>query len=231
MISGGIFALRSSVRTPMKRDATLEKTWRMSNGSGKPRKSISRNTKRMAAALLALIWIRHFKALTLTTLQRIRQLKTQKLYMHVDGRQKKECTASRGRLCLMYVMHLSTMTMQLPLAQMSNRDGEAGMETMLWDISVIPNGTGQEIPYASSGSSTYECVGPLRTFHTFSPLVSPSKTLAVSLFVFVGVWGVGVFVALSCFCFLFCKCFGIPNSPRILDLDDRQGLIASSAMQ
>ena len=59
--------------------------WRMSNGSGKPRKSISRNTKRMAAALLALIWIRHFKALTLTTLQRIRQLKTQKLYMHVDG--------------------------------------------------------------------------------------------------------------------------------------------------
>ena len=58
-----------------------------------------------------------------------------------------------------------------------------------------------------------------------------SKTLAVSLFVFVGVWGLGVCVALSCFCFLFCKCFGIPNSPRILDLDDRQGLIASSAMQ
>ena len=131
----------------------------------------------------------------------------------------------------MYVMHLFTMTMQLLLAQMSNRDGEAGMETMLWDIRVIPNGSGQEIPYASSGSSTYECVGPLRTFHTFSPPVSPSKTLAVSLFVFVGVWGLGVFVALSCFCFLFCKCHGISNSPRILDLDDRQGLIASSAMQ
>ena len=112
----------------------------MSNGSGKPRKSISRNTKRMAAALLALIWIRHFKALTLITLQRIRQLKTQKLCMHVDGRQKKGCTVSRGRLCLMYVMHLFTMTMQLLLAQMSNRDGEAGMETMLWDIRVIPNG-------------------------------------------------------------------------------------------
>ena len=121
--------------------------------------------------------------------------------------------------------------LQLLLAQMSNRDGEAGMETMLWDIRVIPNGSGQEIPYASSGSSTYECVGPLRTFHTFSPPVSPSKTLAVSLFVFVGVWGLGVFVALSCFCFLFCKCHGISNSPRILDLDDRQGLIASSAMQ
>ena len=59
--------------------------------------------------------------------------------MHVDGRPKKECTVSRGELGLMYVTRLSTMTMQLPLAQMSNRDGEAGMETMLWDISVIPN--------------------------------------------------------------------------------------------
>ena len=61
----------------MKRDATLEKTWRMSNGSGKPRKSISRNTKRMAAAL------------TLTTLQRIRQSKTQKA-LHARRRQTKE---------------------------------------------------------------------------------------------------------------------------------------------
>ena len=127
----------------------------------------------------------------------------------------------------MYVMHLSTMTMQLLPAQMSNRDGEAGMETMLWDISVIPNGTGQEIPYASSGSSTYECVGLLRTFHTFSPPISPSKTLAVSLFVFVGVWGLGVLLL----CRVFVSCYGISNSPRILDLDDRQGLIASSAMQ
>ena len=33
------------------------------------------------------------------------------------------------------------------------------------------------------------------------------------------------------FWFLFCKCLGIPNSPRSLDLDDRQGLIARSAMQ
>ena len=39
------------------------------------------------------------------------------------------------------------------------------------------------------------------------------------------------FVALVCFCFLFCECLGIPNSPRSLDLDDRQGLIARSAMQ
>ena len=40
-----------------------------------------------------------------------------------------------------------------------------------------------------------------------------------------------LFVALLCFWFLFCKCLGIPNSPRSLDLDDRQGLIARSAMQ
>ena len=39
----------------------------------------------------------------------------------------------------MYETRLSRMTMQLPLAQMANRDGEAGMETMLWDINVIPN--------------------------------------------------------------------------------------------
>ena len=34
-----------------------------------------------------------------------------------------------------------------------------------------------------------------------------------------------------CFCFQFCECLGIPNSPRSLDLDDLQGLIARSAMQ
>ena len=33
------------------------------------------------------------------------------------------------------------------------------------------------------------------------------------------------------FGFLFCECLGIPNSPRSLDLDDRQGLIARSAMK
>ena len=127
--------------------------------------------------------------------------------------QTKEGMYRIKRQALPDVRDLSTMTMQLPLAQMSNRDGEAGMETMLWDISVIPNGTGQEIPYASSGSSTYECVGLLRTFHTFSPLVSPSKTLAVSLFVFVGVWGLGVVVALLCFCFRNPE-FSAHNRPR-----------------
>ena len=72
-IFGGISSSQSSVRTPMRRAATLEKTWRMSNRSGKPRNIISSNTRRMALALLALSWIRQFKALTLTTLQHIRQ--------------------------------------------------------------------------------------------------------------------------------------------------------------
>ena len=95
------------------------------------------------------------------------------------------------------------------------------------------------IPHASSWSSTYECVGLLRTFHLFSPRVSHSNTCRPLSFVcFVLLFG---FVALVCFCFLFfallcfwflfCKCLGIPNSPRSLDLDDRQGLIARSAMQ
>ena len=38
--------------------------------------------------------------------------------------------------------------------------------------------------------------------------------------------------ALCFVCFLFCKCHGIfSNPPRVLVLDDRQGLTASSAMQ
>ena len=117
----------------------------------------------------------------------------------------------------MYVMNLSTMTMLLLLARMPNRDGEAGMKTMLRDINVISNGTGQEIPYASSWSSTYESVGPLRTFHSFSPPVSPSNDTCRVLACFVGVWcclvGVLLFV-LSCFCFLFCKCHEISQILR-----------------
>ena len=73
-------------------------------------------------------------------------------------------------------------------------------------------------------------LGRFERFTLFSPRVSPSKHLPCSFF-FVLCFGFGVFVALSCFCFLFCKCFGIPNSRRSLDLDDLQGLIASSAMQ
>ena len=92
-----------------------------------------------SATLLVLTWPRHFMALVLTTLRRTMQLKNRRHYMHVDGRQKTAFTVLRGRLCLMYVMHLSTMTMLPPLAQMPNRDGGTGMKTMLWDINVIPS--------------------------------------------------------------------------------------------
>ena len=68
--------------------------------------------------------------------------------------------------------------------------------------------------------------------------VSPSSHLAFHIpntcrVLFVLCCGLGLGGLLLCcvFGFLFCKCFGIPNSPRSLDLDDRQGLIASSAMQ
>ena len=73
-------------------------------------------------------------------------------------------------------------------------------------------------------------LGRFGRFTLFSPPVSHSKHLPCS-FCFVLCFGFGVFVALLCFCFLFCKCFGILNSQRSLDLDDRQGLISSSAMQ
>ena len=104
---------------------------------------------------------------------------------------------------------------------------------MLRDINVIPNGTGQEIPYASSWSSTYASVGPLRTFHSFSPPVSPSNDTCR---VFVCLcWCLGCFAwvllfVLSCFV-SFASVMEFLNPPRVLDLDDRQGLIASSAMQ
>ena len=152
--------------------------------------------------------------------------------MHVDGRQKKVFTVLRGRLCLMYVMHLSTMTMLLLLAQMSNRDGGTGMKTMLWDINVIPNGAGQGIPYASSWSSTHESCGQLRAFHSFSPLVSPSNDTCRWSFVLVFC----LFVCVFC-CFVVCwfpvlqVSWNFSNPPRVLVLDDRQGLTASSAMQ
>ena len=65
---------------------------------------------------------------------------------------------------------------------------------------------------------------------TFSHLAFHIPTLAGScLCLFCVV--VCLVVLFLCFWFLFCKCLGIPNSPRSLDLDDRQGLIARSAMQ
>ena len=72
-------------------------------------------------------------------------------------------------------------------------------------------------------------LGRFGRFTLFSPCVSHSNTCRLLSFVcFVLLFG---FVALVCFCFQFCECLGIPNSPRSLDLDDRQGLIARSAMQ
>ena len=71
-------------------------------------------------------------------------------------------------------------------------------------------------------------LGCFGRFTLFSPRVSHSNTCRLLSFVcFVFLFGF-VFVV---FWFLFCKCLGIPNSPRSLDLDDRQGLIARSAMQ
>ena len=133
-IFGGISSSQSSARTPMRRAATLEKTWKMSNRNGRMRSIISSNTRRMSLALLALIWIEPFLALTLTTLQHFRQLKTQKLYMHVDGRPKKVRTVSRGEPCLMYETRLSRMIMQLPPAQMANRDGHPGLHSACWTV-------------------------------------------------------------------------------------------------
>ena len=211
----------------MRKAATLEKTWKMSNRNGRIRSIILSNTRRMALALLALIWIEPLLALTLTTLQHFRQLKTQKLYMHVDGRPKKVRTVSRGEPCLMYETSLSRMIMQLPPAQMANQDGDAGMETMLWDINIIPNELDYGYLMLPPGVLHMSALGRFGRFTLFSPRVSHSNTCRFLLSFVCVVF----FVALLCFCFLFCKCFGIPNSPRSLDLDDRQGLIASSAMQ
>ena len=174
----------------------------MSNGSGKPRKSISRNTKRMADLDTAL---QGFDIDNTAAYQAIEDSKA----LHARRWQTKE---GMYRIKRQALPDVRTMTMQLPRAQMSNRDGDTGMETMLWDISVIPNGTGLEIPYASSGSSTYECVGPLRTFHTFSPLVSPSKHLPCPclLLLVLGVW---VWLLL---CRVFVSCFASVLESRIL---------------
>ena len=179
----------------------MEKISRMSNGNEKPRKSTSWSIKRMAAILLALTWPRHFMALVLTTLRRNMQLKNRRHYMHVDGRQKTVFTVLRGRLCLMYVMHLSTMTMLPPLAQMPNRDGRTGMKTILWDINVIPNRAGQGIPYSSSWSSTHESFGRFTLFHhlSYHPMTLAAGCLC---------WCVCLFVCLlfRLLC-LFVSCF------------------------
>ena len=116
--SGSIFFSPSSVRTPLWKEATLEKILRMLSVNGKLRNCTFWIIKRMAPVLLVLTWQWHFMASVLTTLRRRMQLKDPRHYMHVDGRRKTVLTVLRGMLSLMFVMHLSTMTMLLPLAQM-----------------------------------------------------------------------------------------------------------------
>ena len=82
---------------------------------------------------------RHFMALVLTTLRRNMQLRDPRHYMHADGRRKTVLTVLRGMLSLMFVMHLTAMTMLLPLAQMPIQNGGTGMKIMLWDINFILN--------------------------------------------------------------------------------------------
>ena len=72
-------------------------------------------------------------------------------------------------------------------------------------------------------------LGRFGRFTLFHHLSHHPMTLAVFLFVCVGVWG--FVVCFVVFCFLFASVMEFLNPPRVLDLDDRQGLIASSAMQ
>ena len=72
-------------------------------------------------------------------------------------------------------------------------------------------------------------LGRFGRFTLFSPRVSHSKHLPV--FCFVLCFGFGGVCCFVVFLFPVLQVFGIPNSPRSLDLDDRQGFIASSAMQ
>ena len=101
----------------------------------------------------------------------------------------------------MYETRLSRMIMQLPPAQMANRDGDAGMETMLWDINIIPNELDNGYLMLPPGVVRWAASD-----------VSPSSHLAFHIpntcrfFVLCCVLGLGVFVALWCFCFQFCKC-------------------------
>ena len=154
---------------------------------------------------------------------RLRQLKTQKLYMHVDGRPKKVCTVSRGEPCLMYETRLSRMIMQLPLAQMANRDGDAGMETMLWDINIIPNEQDNGYLMLPPGVLHMSALGRFGRFPLFSPRVSHFKHLPCS-FCFVLCFGFGGFGALLCFWFPVLQVFWNPEfsaqfRPRSTRLD------------
>ena len=97
---------------------------------------------------------------------------------------------------------IASSAMQQKKKQMANLDGDAGMETTLWDINIIPNELDNGYLMLPPESSTYECVGPLRTFHPLLTSRFTFQTLAGVLFCVVfWVWGClllcGVFV--SCF--------------------------------
>ena len=102
----------------------------------------------------------------------------------------------------MYETSLSRMIMQLPPAQMANQDGDAGMETMLWDFNIIPNDLDYGYLMLPPGVLHMSALGRFGRFTLFSPRVSHSNTCRLLSFVcFVFLFG---FVALLCFCFLFC---------------------------
>ena len=102
----------------------------------------------------------------------------------------------------MFVMHLSTMTMLLPLAQIPIQDGGAGMKSMLWDINFTLNGAGHAILMLPRGVQHMRASGVSLSFHHTShhPL-----TLAAGRLVLVC-----LLLLLLCVvvCFLFCKCHG-----------------------
>ena len=110
----------------------------------------------------------------------------------------------------MYETRLSRMIMQLPLAQMANRDGDAGMETMLWDINIIPNEQDNGYLMLPPGVLHMSALGRFGRFTLFSPRVSHSKHLPCS-FCFVLCFGFGGFVALLCFWFPVLQVFWNPE--------------------
>ena len=95
------------------------------------------------------------------------------------------------------------MTMQLPLAQMANRDGEAGMETMLWDISVIPNEQDKGYLMLPPGVLHMSALGRFGRFTLFTCRV---------LFVLCSVLGLGCLLL----CRVFVSCFASVLESRIL---------------
>ena len=62
------------------------------------------------------------------------------------------------------------MRMQLPPAQMANQDGDAGMETMLWDFNIIPNELDYEYLMLPPGVLHMSALGRFGRFTLFRTL-------------------------------------------------------------